>query len=209
MELILKRKYHPDGTNGKLVNGDQLVCKTIELPWLQNKRNVSCIPEGTYRVVKRNTKERGEHLHVINVPDRSWILIHPANSALKELKGCIAPVSRLDAPGIGSSSGKAVDKLEGLLFEAMDRGEEVFLIIKKEIDMKIIDRVKAPTPKFFKVLRSVGLTLAAAGAALLGAPVALPAGLVTLGGYLATAGSVLSAVSQTTVQDQAEEEPQL
>lgn len=120
-----------------------------------------------------------------------------------ELKGCIAPVSKLDAPGIGSFSRKATSKLEGLLFEAMDRGEEVFITIEKEIKMNIINRVKAPTPKFFKVLRTIGLTLAAAGGAVLASPIALPAGIVTLGGYLVAGGSVLSAVSQATVEDKA------
>lgn len=67
--------------------------------------------------------------------------------------------------------------------------------------MNIIDRAQAPTPKFFKVLRSIGLIVAAAGAAILTAPVALPAAVVTAGGYLAVAGSVLSAISQVTVDD--------
>ncbi len=67
--------------------------------------------------------------------------------------------------------------------------------------MNILQRAKAPTPKFFKILRLVGLGLAAAGGALLSAPITLPAGLVTIGGYLAVGGSVLTAVSQVTVDD--------
>lgn len=67
--------------------------------------------------------------------------------------------------------------------------------------MTIIERVKAPTPKFFKVLRNVGLALAAAGGALLAAPISLPAGMVALGGYLTVGGTVLTAVSQVTVED--------
>ncbi|MEQ9217929.1 MAG: hypothetical protein RLO17_07805 [Cyclobacteriaceae bacterium] len=69
--------------------------------------------------------------------------------------------------------------------------------------MTIIERVKAPTPKFFKVLRNVGLALAAAGGALLAAPISLPAGIVALGGYLTVGGTVLTAVSQVTVEDSA------
>lgn len=207
MELTLFRNYQDMGTNGKLYDEKQHICFTIELPWLQNRQNVSCIPEGRYQLVKRNTNECGDHLHVIDVPSRSWILFHPANNALKEVKGCIAPVSKLDAPGIGSSSRKATDKLEALVFEAMDRGEEVFITIKKEIDMNVIDRVKAPTPKFFKVLRNVGLALAAAGSVILASPIALPAGIITVGGYLVAGGSVLSAVSQTTVEEPAIDKP--
>jgi hypothetical protein len=65
--------------------------------------------------------------------------------------------------------------------------------------MKLIERLKAPTPKFFRVLRNVGLSLAAAGAALLAAPIALPVGIITIVGYLTVAGGVITAVSQSAV----------
>jgi uncharacterized membrane protein HdeD (DUF308 family) len=66
---------------------------------------------------------------------------------------------------------------------------------------KIVKRAKAPTPKFFKVLRTVGLALAAVGGTILTAPVSLPVAVVTIGGYVAVAGGVLSAVSQLTTTD--------
>lgn len=66
-------------------------------------------------------------------------------------------------------------------------------------EMNVLERVKAPTPKFFKTLRSIGLALAAVGGAILTAPVAVPAGLVTIAGYVALAGGVMTAVSQTAV----------
>ena len=70
--------------------------------------------------------------------------------------------------------------------------------------MNIIKRVKSPTPKFFKVLRNIGLVLAAVGGTILATPVALPAIVVTVGGYVAVAGGVISAVSQlTTTKDNA------
>lgn len=64
--------------------------------------------------------------------------------------------------------------------------------------MNVIKRAKAPTPKFFKVLRNIGLALAAVGGTILTAPVALPVVLVSIGGYIAVAGGVISAVSQLT-----------
>jgi uncharacterized membrane protein HdeD (DUF308 family) len=68
--------------------------------------------------------------------------------------------------------------------------------------MNIVKRVKAPTPKFFKVLRNIGLALAAVGGTVLAAPIALPIVISSIGGYLAVAGGVLSAVSQiTTIND--------
>ncbi|MDD4991807.1 MAG: hypothetical protein PHR83_06200 [Paludibacter sp.] len=66
-------------------------------------------------------------------------------------------------------------------------------------NMSVVDRVKAPTPKFFKTLRTIGLALAAIGGAILASPVALPAGLVAAAGYVALAGGVVTAVSQTAV----------
>ena len=69
--------------------------------------------------------------------------------------------------------------------------------------MNIVKRVKAPSPKFFKVLRNVGVALAAAGGVILAAPITLPAVIGSIGGYLAVFGGVLSAVSQlTTVQEE-------
>ncbi|EOG6896187.1 conserved hypothetical protein [Flavobacterium psychrophilum] len=64
--------------------------------------------------------------------------------------------------------------------------------------MNITKRINAPTPKFFKVLRNIGLVLAAIGGTILAAPIALPTIVVTIGGYVAVAGGVLSAVSQLT-----------
>lgn len=66
--------------------------------------------------------------------------------------------------------------------------------------MKLIKRAKAPTPKFFKVLRNIGLALAAMGGTVLAAPIALPVAVSTIGGYLAVAGGVVSAVSQLTTE---------
>jgi uncharacterized membrane protein HdeD (DUF308 family) len=63
---------------------------------------------------------------------------------------------------------------------------------------KIVNRATAPTPKFFKVLRNVGLVLAAVGGTILAAPIALPVVVTSIGGYLAVAGGVVSAVSQLT-----------
>ena len=67
--------------------------------------------------------------------------------------------------------------------------------------MEIIKRAKAPTPRFFKKLRAIGLILAAVGGTVLAAPVTLPAVIVAAGGYVALAGGIISAISQITVDD--------
>ena len=60
------------------------------------------------------------------------------------------------------------------------------------------------TPKFFRVLRNIGLTLAAASAAALSASDVLPPVAIQVAGYVAVAGSVMSAVSQTAVKNEKE-----
>jgi hypothetical protein len=63
----------------------------------------------------------------------------------------------------------------------------------------IINRMQEATPKFFKILRTIGVALAAVSAAVLASPVALPAIITNIAGYLTVAGSVMGAVSQTAV----------
>lgn len=75
--------------------------------------------------------------------------------------------------------------------------------MKKTIkDLGIVQRMKAPTPKFFRVLRNIGLALAAASGAVLSAPIALPAAVITAATYVAVAGGVITAVSQATVDEE-------
>ncbi len=93
MELVLFRTCHPTGTNGELYARNSFQCYTIELPWKDNQPQVSCIPPGRYELKKRYSPRFKDHLLVGLVPGRSLVLLHPANDALKELRGCIAPVS--------------------------------------------------------------------------------------------------------------------
>ena len=72
--------------------------------------------------------------------------------------------------------------------------------------MNLIERAKAPTPKFFRILRSIGLGLLAISGSVIAAPVVLPAALVSVAGYMAVAGGVISAVSQITVDSSASSE---
>jgi hypothetical protein len=70
-----------------------------------------------------------------------------------------------------------------------------------EIDgLTILQRAAMPTPKLFRILKVIGLTLLAASGSLLAAPVALPAIVTTIAGYVAVAGTVATAVSQVTVE---------
>jgi hypothetical protein len=132
MELELIRTYFLEGTNGRILYQDRLITYTIELPWKNNTARVSCIPEGRYELVKRWSLKFGRHLQMMNVPGRELILIHPANEALHELKGCIAPVLFITGAGKGIRSRSALKTLMGLVGGALDRHEQVFITIKSD-----------------------------------------------------------------------------
>ena len=72
-----------------------LVCKTMELPWLDNKNSVSCIPEGTYTVIKQPAKPSRNYpyFRIPTVKGRSGILLHRI-TYVKDLRGCIGVGSR-------------------------------------------------------------------------------------------------------------------
>lgn len=130
MELELIRSYFPNGTNGEILLNNKRVCYSIELPWLDNKQRVSCIPEGKYELTKRYSQRFGWHLLVNNVVNRSYILIHAYNDALKESKGCIAPVSICTAEGRGNNSRVSLKKLLDLTYPLLEKGNKVFITIK-------------------------------------------------------------------------------
>ena len=108
MELVLIRTYFPDGTNGTLFYANSILSYTIELPWLHNAAQRSCIPEGRYRLKLRHSPKYKKHLLVEGVPGRALILVHPANNAQRDLKGCIAPVNKITEEGKGTSSRIAI-----------------------------------------------------------------------------------------------------
>lgn len=132
MILVLLRTYFPQGTQGILEWNGTLVCYTVELPWLNNQKQVSCVPEGEYVLQQRFSLKFQWHLHLMNVPGRDLILIHPANDARKELRGCIAPVTQHTGIGKGNSSRKALEKLKALVYAALERNEEVKISIQSK-----------------------------------------------------------------------------
>lgn len=61
---------------------------TLEPPWQDNEKKVSCIPIGKYLVFPRSSEKFGQHYLLNNVPGRDLILIHPGNTP-KDTEGCI------------------------------------------------------------------------------------------------------------------------
>ena len=93
MELHLTRLEENDKqTIGvlQLIDNNNVLfsCYTLELPYIQNQRNVSCIPLGKYNTVLRTSFKFGNHLHITNVYGRSYILIHSGNFN-SDIRGCV------------------------------------------------------------------------------------------------------------------------
>lgn len=98
MKATIQRELYTDkqvtGTL-TLMDGRKKVfsCKTLELPWRDNERNISCIPTGKYQAVKR-VSEKYKHSYHIKSPGeqevngRSFVLIHPGNY-YTDIRGCI------------------------------------------------------------------------------------------------------------------------
>ena len=72
----------------------------------------------------------------------------------------------------------------------------------KNRNLNLVSRMAAPTPKWFRILRNLGITLSAVGGALVAAPVALPSAVISIGGYLLLGGTIIGAVSQTAVSSE-------
>lgn len=78
----------PKGTFGVLVLNDIPLCVTCEDPWNDNKRNISCIPKGTYLCRDFSGTKYRNVWEVTGVPGRSAILIHQGNT-ISHTEGCI------------------------------------------------------------------------------------------------------------------------
>tara|TARA_R100001463_G_scaffold25260_2_gene59973 strand:+ start:559 stop:969 length:411 start_codon:yes stop_codon:yes gene_type:complete len=130
--LIIRDTFTDKSTIGTLyINGEKF-CDTLENPWLDNQRNISCIPEGQYKVRLRLARESATrdylHLLVQDVPNRDWILFHRGNSA-KDTSGCIL-VGNGRQQDIVENSRLAMDLV---IKEILNLGgENISLIIKNK-----------------------------------------------------------------------------
>lgn len=70
--------------DGKVV----FTCFTLELPWMNNERRISRIPESKYKAIPHQSPKFGNSIWIQDVPNRSEILIHYGNFFRNTL-GCI------------------------------------------------------------------------------------------------------------------------
>jgi hypothetical protein len=90
--LIIRDTFTEVSTIGNLFLDGEWLCDTLELPYIDNQRSISCIPAGHYKVRLRTARESATrdylHLLVEDVPNRDYILFHIGNSA-KDTRGCV------------------------------------------------------------------------------------------------------------------------
>lgn len=83
---LYRLRRSDQGTEGLLVTEDYN-CRTLELPWRDNQRQISCIPSGEYNVEIRLSNKYGRVYWVRHVPNRTYILIHSGNYAGDKSQG--------------------------------------------------------------------------------------------------------------------------
>jgi len=130
--LLIRDTFSENSVIGELFLNGERMCDTLENPWLDNQRGISCIPEGEYKVRLRLARESASrdylHLLVQDVPNRDWILFHRGNTA-KDTRGCILV-------GLGSQQdfvSNSVLAMDLLIKEVIHLGgENINLIIKNK-----------------------------------------------------------------------------
>ena len=130
--LLIRDTFTEESTIGELFINGERICDTLERPYFNNQRNISCIPEGVYPVRLRLPRESATrdylHLLVQEVPNRDWILFHRGNTA-KDTSGCILV-------GLGTEQDvvhNSVLAMDLLIKEILHLGgENINLIIKNK-----------------------------------------------------------------------------
>jgi len=130
--LLIRDTFSENSVIGELFLNGERMCDTLENPWINNKKNLSCIPRGEYNVRLRLPRESATrdyvHLLVEDVENRSYILFHRGNYP-KDTSGCIL-VGLGSQQDFVSNSTLAMDLLIKEVIHL--GGENINLIIKNK-----------------------------------------------------------------------------
>ena len=128
--LLIRGTFTDESIIGELFLNGERMCDTLELPFKDNQKSISCIPAGEYSVRLRPARQSATrdylHLLVEDVKDRSYILFHRGNTA-KDTRGCIL-VGLGSQQDIVHNSTLAMDLLIKEILHL--GGENINLIIK-------------------------------------------------------------------------------
>ena len=108
LDLIRVSTDEHVGTFGVLQWRDQAApfAVSLEDPWRDNQKNVSCIPTGVYQAASFDSPTHGPTWQIMDVPNRTYILLHKGNTHVNT-QGCVLVAENytfLDGiPGVGGS----------------------------------------------------------------------------------------------------------
>lgn len=134
MKIVIDSKIYGDCTIGRLyvIQDDgkiQFQCYTLELPDFDNRKNISCIPAGTYQAFKRfSPSKQSEVIQLKDVPNRTYIQIHIGNYT-RQIQGCILPgmyIKHIDKDGVPDVGGS--EKAFETIMEIMPDEFEIEII---------------------------------------------------------------------------------
>ena len=133
MRLELVRKiFSSRSTIGDMSIDGVPYCKTLELPWRDNANNISCIPEGAYKVaIDMSVAHHERWPHIMDVPGRGGVRIDIANYP-SEILGCVAVGKTAGVDSIGQSAVVWHDLFKKI-DDAQQRKEDVFIEIHREV----------------------------------------------------------------------------
>lgn len=118
-------------------DGNQHIMFSGERPWLNNQKNVSCIPADKYtckRHITANYPESRRAYIVNSVPNRDGILFHSGNIPQQDCSGCI--LLGLSVGKLNNSAGKSMDAV----LQSRDAMEKFHsLILNREFDLEIVE----------------------------------------------------------------------
>ena len=131
--FTLFRLVENNVTIGAITLNNNVICVTLEPPWKQNERNISCIRVGDYicsKVAKQDTGVsigKAEFTYEIrNVPERSDIMFHVGNYS-RDTAGCILCGKHSDKDTIWDSRLGFFDFIEAT------EGDKTFLLTIKDV----------------------------------------------------------------------------
>jgi len=127
MKIEIIRLEQTSHTLGALRIDGKAFCATLEEPWRDNERLVSCIPVGEYKAVKINSARFGDTLRIEDVNGRSGILFHSGNTT-EDTSGCII---------LGQYWGKLKNHRAVLNSGATFRAFQMAIILQSAFDVRV------------------------------------------------------------------------
>jgi hypothetical protein len=116
-QVVIRRKYSfPESMIGELHVNGAFLCYTLELAWMWNQKNKSCVPPGEYRAHLRFDHKDKWRIELLNVPgNRQNVQIHIGNYP-RDVLGCVLVGTSYAADKVLNSTA-AYEKLKAVYRE--------------------------------------------------------------------------------------------